>query len=79
MHYKTTAFYALKCTQKFIIYIFVVRYSLTMSHLKDPEIMFRKIVEQVCEIYHGKRKHIYLGNIKSKIDGICKRIYGICI
>ena len=26
------------------------------------------LVEQVCEIYHGKRKHIYLGNIKSKID-----------
>ena len=25
-------------------------------------------MQHVCEIFHGKRKYVYLGNIKSKID-----------
>ena len=32
--------------------------------------MFQKIVQNVCEIYYGKRKKLYLGNIKSKIDWV---------
>ena len=38
------------------------------SPKRPADYVSKKIVEQVCEIYHGKRKHIYLGNIKSKID-----------
>ena len=38
------------------------------SPKRSKEYVSKKIVQQVCEIYYGKRKDIYLGDIKAKID-----------
>ena len=38
------------------------------SPKRHSDYVSKKIVQNVCEILHGKRKYIYLGNIKSKID-----------
>ena len=38
------------------------------SPKRHKDYVSKKIVQNVCEILHGKRKFIYLGNIKSKID-----------
>ena len=38
------------------------------SPKRHEDYVSKKIVKNVCEIFHGKRKYIYLGNIKSKID-----------
>ena len=38
------------------------------SPKRHRDYVSKKIVQNVCEIFHGKRKYIYLGNIKSKID-----------
>ena len=38
------------------------------SPKRSKDYVSKKIVENVCAIYFGKRKNIYLGDIKSKID-----------
>ena len=38
------------------------------SHKRSKDYVSKKIVEDVCLIYHGKKKNIYLGDIKAKID-----------
>jgi len=38
------------------------------SHKRSKDYVSKKIVENVCSIYHGKKKYIYLGDIKAKID-----------
>ena len=38
------------------------------SPKRSNEYVSKKIVEHVCEIYYGKKKYLYLGDIKAKID-----------
>ena len=38
------------------------------SPKRSNDYVTKKIVENVCAIYHGKKKYIYLGDIKAKID-----------
>jgi GDPmannose 4,6-dehydratase len=61
-------FIASKMYLKFIIYICGAIFFNHESPRRSRDYVSKKIVENVCEIYHGKKKYIYLGNIKSKID-----------
>ena len=66
---KTTAFYASKMYSK--VYNLHICGAIFFNHespKRHRDYVSKKIVQNVCEILHGKRKHIYLGNIKSKID-----------
>tara|TARA_B100001059_G_C17748067_1_gene535503 strand:- start:211 stop:1194 length:984 start_codon:yes stop_codon:yes gene_type:complete len=66
---KTTAFYASKMYAK--IYNLHICGAIFFNHespKRHKDYVSKKIVQNVCEILHGKRKFIYLGNIKSKID-----------
>jgi len=66
---KTTAFYASKMYSK--VYNLHICGAIFFNHespKRHRDYVSKKIVENVCEIYHGKKKYIYLGNIKSKID-----------
>lgn len=38
------------------------------SPRRSPEYVTQKIIKEACEIYHKKKKKIYLGDIKAKID-----------
>ena len=38
------------------------------SPKRSKDYVTKKIVENVCGIYHGKKKNLYLGDIKAKID-----------
>jgi len=38
------------------------------SPKRSKDYVSKKIVENVCAIYHGKKKNIYLGDIKAQID-----------
>jgi len=38
------------------------------SPKRNKDYVTKKIVENVCAIYHGNKKNIYLGDIKAKID-----------
>ncbi len=38
------------------------------SPKRNKDYVSKKIVENVCAIYHGKKKNLYLGDIKAKID-----------
>jgi GDPmannose 4,6-dehydratase len=38
------------------------------SPKRSNDYVTKKIVENVCAIYHGKKKYIYLGDVKAKID-----------
>ena len=38
------------------------------SSKRSKDYVSKKIVENVCAIYHGKKKNIYLGDIKAQID-----------
>ena len=38
------------------------------SPKRSNDYVTKKIVENVCEIYHGKRNNIFLGDISAKID-----------
>ena len=38
------------------------------SPKRSKDYVTKKIVENVCAIYHGKKKNIYLGDIKAQID-----------
>jgi GDPmannose 4,6-dehydratase len=66
---KTTAFYAAKMYSK--VYNLHICGAIFFNHespKRHRDYVSKKIVQNVCEILHGKRKKIYLGNIKSKID-----------
>ena len=38
------------------------------SPRRSPEYVTTKIIKSVCDIYHGKQKYIYLGDISAQID-----------
>ena len=38
------------------------------SPKRSKDYVSQKIVQTVCEIYHGKKKYLYLGDLKTKID-----------
>ena len=66
---KTTAYYASKMYSK--VYNLHICGAIFFNHespKRHRDYVSKKIVQNVCEILHGKRKYIYLGNIKSKID-----------
>ena len=66
---KTTALYASKMYSK--VYNLHICGAIFFNHespKRHSDYVSKKIVQNVCEILHGKRKHLYLGNIKSKID-----------
>ncbi|MBD1174617.1 GDP-mannose 4,6-dehydratase [Pelagibacterales bacterium SAG-MED01] len=66
---KTTAYYASKMYSK--VYNLHICGAIFFNHespKRHRDYVSKKIVQNVCEIFHGKRKYIYLGNIKSKID-----------
>ena len=66
---KTTALYASKMYSK--VYNLHICGAIFFNHespKRHKDYVSKKIVQNVCEILHGKRKFIYLGNIKSKID-----------
>ena len=66
---KTTAYYASKMYSK--VYNLHICGAIFFNHespKRHRDYVSKKIVQNVCEIFHGKRKFIYLGNIKSKID-----------
>jgi len=66
---KTTALYASKMYSK--VYKLHICGAIFFNHespKRNNDYVSKKIVENVCEIFHGKRKFLYLGNIKSKID-----------
>ncbi len=66
---KTTAYYASKMYSK--VYKLHICGAIFFNHespKRHGDYVSKKIVQNVCEIFHGKRKFIYLGNIKSKID-----------
>jgi len=66
---KTTAYYASKMYSK--VYKLHICGAIFFNHespKRHRDYVSKKIVQNVCEIFHGKRKFIYLGNIKSKID-----------
>jgi GDPmannose 4,6-dehydratase len=66
---KTTALYASKMYSK--VYNLHICGAIFFNHespKRHRDYVSKKIVQNVCEILHGRRKYIYLGNIKSKID-----------
>ena len=66
---KTTALYASKMYSK--VYNLHICGAIFFNHespKRHSDYVSKKIVQNVCEILHGKRKYLYLGNIKSKID-----------
>ncbi len=66
---KTTALYASKMYSK--VYNLHICGAIFFNHespKRHRDYVSKKIVQNVCEILHGKKKNIYLGNIKSKID-----------
>ena len=66
---KATAFQACKMYSK--IYNLFLCGAIFYNHespKRSSEYVSKKIVQNVCEIYYGKRKFIYLGDIKAKID-----------
>ena len=66
---KTTALYASKMYSK--VYNLHICGAIFFNHespKRHSDYVSKKIVQNVCEIFHGKKKYIYLGNIKSKID-----------
>ena len=66
---KTTAYYASKMYSK--VYKLHICGAIFFNHespKRHSDYVSKKIVQNVCEIYFGKREFIYLGNIKSKID-----------
>ncbi len=66
---KTTTYYASKMYSK--VYKMHICGAIFFNHespKRHHDYVSKKIVQSVCEIFYGKRKILYLGNIKSKID-----------
>ena len=68
MVWQTTAYYAAKMYSK----VYKLHICGAIFNHESPkrhrDYVSKKIVQSVCEIFHGRRKILYLGNIKSKID-----------
>ena len=66
---KTTTLFASKMyTKVYNLHICGAIFYNHESPKRHKDYVSKKIVQNVCEIFHGKRKYLYLGNIKSKID-----------
>ncbi len=66
---KTTALYASRMYNR--VYKLHICGAIFFNHespKRNKDYVSKKIVQNACEIYFKKRKFIYLGNIKSKID-----------
>ena len=66
---KVTAYYACEMYRK--LYDLKVYGAIFYNHespKRSKDYVTKKIVENVCAIYQGKKKNIYLGDIKAKID-----------
>tara|TARA_B100000035_G_scaffold36573_1_gene27695 strand:- start:24 stop:1004 length:981 start_codon:yes stop_codon:yes gene_type:complete len=66
---KTTTLYASRMYNK--VYNLHICGAIFFNHespKRNKDYVSKKIVQHACEIYFNKRKFIYLGNIKSKID-----------
>ena len=66
---KTTTLYASRMYNRvYNLHICVAIFFNHESPKRNKDYVSKKIVQHACEIYFNKRKFIYLGNIKSKID-----------
>ena len=66
---KATAYQACKMySRTYNLFLCGAIYYNHESPRRSNEYVSKKIVEHVCAIYHGKKKHLYLGDIKAKID-----------
>ena len=66
---KTTTLYASRMYNR--VYNLHICGAIFFNHespKRNKDYVSKKIVQHACEIYFNKRKFIYLGNIKSKID-----------
>ena len=48
------------------------------SPKRGKDYVSQKIVKSVCEIYHGKKNYLYLGDLKAKIDWGYAKDYAEC-
>ena len=66
---KATAYQACKMySRTYKLFLCGAIYFNHESPKRSNDYVTKKIVENVCAIYHGKKKDIYLGDIKAKID-----------
>ena len=66
---KATAYQACKMySRTYKLFLCGAIYFNHESPKRGNDYVTKKIVENVCAIYHGKKKNIYLGDIKAKID-----------
>ena len=66
---KATAYLACKMyAQNYNLFLCGAIFYNHESPRRTDEYVSQKIVKSVCEILYGKRKYLYLGDIKSKID-----------
>ena len=66
---KTTALQACKMYSRiYNLFICGAIYYNHESPKRSKDYVSQKIVKSVCEIYYGKKKYLYLGDIKAKID-----------
>jgi GDPmannose 4,6-dehydratase len=76
---KATAFQACKMYSRiFNLFICGAIYYNHESPRRSKDYVSQKIVRSVCEIYHGKKKYLYLGDLKAKIDWGYARDYVEC-
>ena len=66
---KATAFQACKMYSRiYNLFICGAIYYNHESPKRSKDYVSKKIVQSVCEIYHGKKNYLYLGDLKAKID-----------
>ena len=76
---KATAFQACKMYSRiFNLFICGAIYYNHESPRRSKDYISQKIVRSVCEIYHGKKNYLYLGDLKAKIDWGYARDYVEC-
>ena len=76
---KTTALQACKMYSRiYNLFICGAIYYNHESPRRSKDYVSQKIVRSVCEIYHGKKNYLYLGDLKAKIDWGYARDYVEC-
>ena len=76
---KATAFQACKMYSRiYNLFICGAIYYNHESPRRSKDYVSQKIVRSVCEIYHGKKNYLYLGDLKAKIDWGYARDYVEC-
>ena len=66
---KTTALQACKMYSRiYNLFICGAIYYNHESPKRNKDYVSKKIVQSVCQIYHGKKNYLYLGDLKTKID-----------